>query len=481
MGLECDPEGEEEVGEDAADFGLLSPAWAGTQAAALTGDRAFLQALLDVECAWVRVQSDHGYADPAVVGPVQAAAKAGLYDLAGIAARAQGGGNPLIPLLADLRERVGESDPAVASIIHRGATSQDVMDSALMLMSVRVLEVIDADLRSAARDLAVLARAHRDTLCVARTLTQHSLPATFGLKAAQWLHGLGEAGSRLAQVPGTLPVQWGGAAGTMAALTVLTNDTDDDGPLALVAALADALGLVDPVAPWHSNRLPMTGLGQALADVLAAAGKIANDVLLLCRPEFGELSEPVAEGRGISSAMPQKQNPVLSVLIRSAALAAPGYQLQLQAAAGAAIDERPDGSWHAEWQALRQLLRLAGGAAAKLAELCAGLVVHPQRMRANMDLTGPLLLSEKVTTVVAPLLEGGVTGSGKTNVQALVDQALANGVAGPGLHALLRQAVPHAALSNEALDRLLDPAGYVGQSSSLIERIIGQYTEWSTP
>ncbi|MGA7205972.1 MAG: lyase family protein [Specibacter sp.] len=468
------------LGDEAADYGLLSPAWAGTQVAVRTGDRAFLQALLDIECAWVQVQADHGYADPAAVAPVQAAANAGLYDIAGIAARAQGGGNPLIPLLADLRARVSASDPAAASPIHSGATSQDVMDSALMLMSARTLEVIEADLRTAARALALLARDHRDTLCVARTLTQHSLPTTFGLKAAQWLHGLGQAGNRLARISGSLPLQWGGAAGTMAALTWLTNDTDDDGPLALVAALADKLGLADPVAPWHSNRLPMTSLGQSLADVVAAAGKIANDVLLLCRPEFGELSEPVTEGRGISSAMPQKQNPVLSILIRSAALAAPGYQLQLQAAAGAAIDERPDGSWHAEWQALRQLLRLTGGAAAKLAELCEGLAVHPQRMRANVDLTGPLLVSEKVTTAVAPLLDGAGTGTGKRKVQALVDQSLANGVAGPGLRALLRQAVPHTMLSHEALDRLLDPAQYLGQNSALIDRIIARYAEWSS-
>lgn len=476
----------ERVAERVADYGLLSPAWAGSEVAVRTGDLAFLQAMLDVESAWVQVQAKYGYADSSVVVAVRDAAQAERYDVADIAVRAQGGGNPLIPLLADLRAQVSAADPAAASAIHRGATSQDVVDTAMMLMAARALEAINGDLRAAARALAALAQEHSETLCVARTLTQHSLPSTFGLKAAQWLHGLGEAGTALAKVSQSLPLQWGGAAGTMAALTQftdagsLTDSQHDDGPLALVAALAEELGLTDPVAPWHTNRLPITGLGHALADVLAAAGKMANDVLLLSRPELGELSEPVAEGRGVSSAMPQKQNPVLSVLIRSSALAAPGYQLQLQASAAAAVDERPDGSWHTEWQALRQLLRLTGGAATKLAELCEGLVVDPRRMRANMELTGPLLVSEKITAVVAPLWDGEVPGSGKKHVQALVNQALASGDGGPGLRELLREAIPFSTLSNDALDSLMDPAQYVGQSSALTTRIIDQYKNWST-
>ncbi|MFI5086712.1 MAG: lyase family protein, partial [Actinomycetales bacterium] len=313
-------------------------------------------------------------------------------------------------------------------------------------------------------------------------------------------------------------LQWGGAAGTMAAVTLLAGNAgsagagaaagagpgagageNDGGALALAADLASRLGLADPVAPWQTNRLPVTGLGQALADVLAAAGKVANDVLLLSRPELGEVSEPAAAGRGVSSAMPQKQNPVLSVLIRSAALAAPGYQAQLQAAAGAAVDERPDGSWHVEWQALRQLLRLAGGAAAKLAELAAGLTVHPDRMRAAMELSGPLLVSEKIMAVVAPLLEGDTPGSGKEKVQALIRQAQQqepqqaqqqepaqvqqSGGRGPGaadpLAVLLRDAVPREALSDADLADLLDPAGYLGASDQLITRIVGAYQDWS--
>ncbi len=473
--------------EDGADYGLLSPAWAGTAVAALTGDRAFLQALLDVECAWIKVLAEAGYVDRSYVVPVAAAAFADQYDVASVADRAQGGGNPLIPLLADLRLHVAAGHPEAAAAIHRGATSQDIVDTALMLLARRAIAAIGADLRSAASALAGLAEAHRRTLCAARTLTQHSLPSTFGLKAAQWLSGVGQSGVRLESVAAGLPLQWGGAAGTMAGVALLVERArpraageHDGGPLALASALASRLGLADPVAPWHTNRLPVTGLGQALADVLAAAGKMANDVLLLSRPELGEVSEPAAAGRGGSSAMPQKQNPVLSVLIRSAALAAPGYQVQLQAAAGSAIDERPDGSWHVEWQALRQLLRLAGGAAAKLAELGAGLTIHPERMRAAMELTGPLLVSEKIMAVVAPLLDGDTPGSGKMRVQALVEQSRGSG---PGtrepLAVLLRDALPRDALSDAELAALLDPAAYLGASDELVTRILSTYQHWS--
>jgi 3-carboxy-cis,cis-muconate cycloisomerase len=468
---------------DNADFGLLSPASAGTAASRLTSDYQFIQAMLDVELEWVRVLADAGYVDAGLTSAVEAASAAEQYDAASLAERAQGGGNPVIPLLGDLRARVKETSPAAAAAIHKGATSQDILDSALLLMASRTLEVILSDLKTATAALARLADAHRGTVTVARTLTQHSLPSTFGLKAANWLSGVGQAGVQLSEVAGRLPLQWGGAAGTMAALTAVTakgptNTTtnNDGGALALAAQLADRLGLADPVSPWQTNRLPVTALAAALADVLAAAGKVANDVLLLSRPEFGELSEPRAEGRGVSSAMPQKQNPVLSVLIRSAALAAPGHLAQVQAAAAGAIDERPDGSWHVEWQALRQLLRLAGGAAAKLAELADGLVVHADRMQENLAITGPLVVSEKIMATVAPLLDDGAPGTGKPKVQALVNESLSGG---KPFAQLLRGAVPQEKLSDADLHALLDPAGYLGQSDELITRIIEHFSDWS--
>ena len=238
---------------------------------------------------------------------------------------------------------------------------------------------------------------------VARSLAQHSLPSTFGLRAANWLDGLGQAADRLAAAVADLPVQWGGAAGTLASLSGHVDRAHRAGTLGpevtaftLVEDLAAELGLAAPAGPWDTNRMAVTGVAAALADVVAACGKIANDVLTSARIENGELGEPLAAGRGGSSAMPHKQNPVLSVLIRSAALSAPGLAARVYTAAGAADDERPDGAWHAEWPALRRLLRVAGGTAALTRELVSGLRVHEDRMRRNLELTGPLLVSEPI-------------------------------------------------------------------------------------
>ena len=459
---------------EGADYGLLSPAWAGTSVAELTGDTAVLQALLDVELEWVRVLADAGLADPDAPADVAAVSDASRYDAASIAERAQGGGNPVIPLLADLRSQAKERSPKAAAAIHRGATSQDILDTALMLLARRALAVIQADLERACAALGGHARRYAGTLCVARTLARHSLPSTFGLRAAQWLHGVGTAAGSIRAAAEVLPLQWGGASGTMAALSTAaaTRDAAPDA-FELSSRLAAALGLLAPVAPWQTNRLPVTALGSALQEVTAAAGKVANDVLLLSRPEIGEVSEPRAAGRGGSSAMPQKQNPVLSVLIRSAALAAPGHGVQLQAAAAAADDERPSGSWHVEWQALRSLLRLAGGAAAKLAELAEGLQVHTQALERNLASAGPLVVSEKIMAVVAPLLDDGVPGRGKEIISEAVSRSMNTG---EPFGAVLRAAVPAATLSDAQLAEILDPARYLGETAALIERITAAYS-----
>ncbi|MCQ1985560.1 MULTISPECIES: lyase family protein [unclassified Arthrobacter] len=461
---------------DSADYGLLSPAWAGTRVAELTGDRQLLQALLDVELEWVRVLASAGLADPEAPAAVAAVSDASRYDAASLAERAQGGGNPVIPLLADLRTQARESSPKAAAAIHRGATSQDIMDTALMLLARRALETIITDADRAAAALGATARRHAATLCVARTLTQHSLPSTFGLRAAQWLHGVGSAAQGLRTAAGNLQLQWGGASGTLAAVSLAAGSaapgTERTTAFDLTARLARGLGLAEPLAPWQTNRLPVTALGAALQDFTAAAGKVANDVLLLSRPEIGEVCEPRAAGRGGSSAMPQKQNPVLSVLIRSAALAAPGYGLQLNAAAAAADDERPSGSWHVEWQALRSLLRLAGGAAAKLAELAEGLQVSTDALARNLESAGPLVVSEKIMAVAAPLLDDGVPGRGKEIIADTVARSLSSG---EPFEELLRAAVPTEVLSDTELKSILDPAEYLGEATALIERITAAY------
>ncbi|MEC5190745.1 MULTISPECIES: lyase family protein [unclassified Arthrobacter] len=466
------------------DLGLLSPVSASPLVAALTGDRAVLTVILRVEAAWAAVLEQADLAPAGSAAVVAAAAEVDRYDIADLAVRAQGGANPVIPLLADLRGQVNALDVreiGAVKAVHTSLTSQDVLDTALMLLSRDAVRGLLTELTATTAALAALAEQHTDTLCVGRSLTQHSLPFTFGLKAAQWFHGLAAAARRLEALE--FPVQTGGAAGTLAAGTVLTSHSSLS-PLDLADRLAAGLGLAAVTAPWHTNRLALTALGDALAAVTDAAGKIAADVLFLSRPEVAELAEPRAAGRGGSSAMPQKQNPVLSVLVRSAALQSPGQAAQLHLAAANFNDERPDGAWHTEWPALRQLLRLGLGAAVQLRELTEGLQVFPGAMRRNLELSGPLLLSEAVTAALAPLLSG-VPGKnsadGKQRLQAVVDQTLQVPAADQAstYRRLLRAAVPPELLSDARLEELLDPANYLGQAAEISRRILAAYPDYA--
>jgi len=492
--------------ETDGDAGLLSPVSASPFVAALTGDRAVLAAILKVESAWAAVLDEAGLAPAGSAAVVAAAADVQRYDVGGLAVRAQGGGNPVIPLLADLREQVRNLDTAglgAVRAVHTSLTSQDVLDSALMVLAAGAIRELLAELRSATAALAGLAETHGHTLCVARSLTQHSLPYTFGLRAAQWFSGLAAAAGRLEALE--LPVQTGGAAGTLASGTVLIGGTGPAAetlaagtlsPFDLADRLAARLGLAPVPAPWHTNRLAVTSLGDALAAVTDAAGKVAADVLFLSRPEVAEVAEPRVAGRGVSSAMPQKQNPVLSVLIRSAALQAPALAAQLHLAAANFNDERPDGAWHSEWAALRQLLRLALGAAVQLRELAEGMAVFPGAMRRNLELGGPLLLSEAVNAAVAPLLDAavldgavldgsgadpGAARTGKQRLQAVVDETLRAPAAEQAdtYRALLRAAVPEELLSDTRLEELLNPANYLGQAVEISRRILAAYPEYT--
>jgi len=461
------------------DVGLLSPGSASPSVAALTGDRAVLAALLRVEAGWAEVLEGASLAPAGSAAIVAEAAAVDRYDIASIAVRAQGGGNPVIPLLADLRAQVTALDTAgigAAWAVHTSLTSQDVLDSALMLLAAGAVRELLGEIRLTTAALAGLAERHRDTLCVGRSLTQHSLPFSFGLKAAQWFSGLAAAAHRLESLE--LPVQTGGAAGTMAAGTVLTADSALT-PFDLSDRLAARLGLAPAPAPWHTNRLAVTALGDALAAVTDAAGKIAADVLFLTRPEVAELAEPRAAGRGGSSAMPQKQNPVLSVLVRSAALQAPALAAQLHLAAATFNDERADGAWHSEWPALRSLLRLSLGAAGQLRELAEGLQVFPTAMRRNLDLSGPLLLSEAVTATVVPLLGA----DGRRRLQDVVDQTLQVPAAeqAGAYRKLLRAAVPAELLPDGRIEELLDPANYLGEAAEISRRILAAWPDFAQP
>ncbi|GAB3968709.1 3-carboxy-cis,cis-muconate cycloisomerase [Actinoallomurus acanthiterrae] len=340
--------------------GLLSPVAAGTAAEAATSDEAWVRALIDAEAALARAQARLGL----IPDDVARALAGARVDPAELAVRARGAGNPVVPLVAELRKVAGDH-------VHAGATSQDIMDTAAMLVASRVCGTLLTDLDRTAGAVAGLARRHRDTPMAGRTLGQQAVPTTFGLRAAGWLVAVAEARDRLAAV--RLPAQLGGAAGTLAAL----------GTTELLPLFAEETRLAEPVLPWHTLRGPVVELGASLALAVGALGKIATDVVLLAQTEIGEVAEPAAPGRGGSSAMPHKRNPVLATMIRSAALRVPAYAQILFAAQTAGLD-RPTGEWHAEWQPLNDCLRLVGGAAETAAELTAGLEVFPERMRANL-------------------------------------------------------------------------------------------------
>ncbi len=436
----------------ASDAGLLAPGWTGSPAAAETGDAAFLRALLDAEAALARAQAALGLVRAEAAEAVTRAADPARFDLASLAARARDGGNPVIPLVAELTRAVGEEHGAA---VHRGATSQDIMDSATMLVAHRALGLLLADLDRVQRALARLAAEHRDTVLPGRTLTQHAVPTTFGLKAAGWRSLVLDARDRVRTVRDSLPAQLGGAAGTLAAFSA---DGADDAT-ALPTAYARELGLRAPLLPWHTLRTPLADLAGCLATTAGALGKPAADVLTLSRTEIAEVAE---HGGGGSSAMPHKANPVRSTLVAAAARRAPQLAATLYGSL-VAEDERPAGAWHAEWEPLRDLLRLVGGAARDAVELTEGLRVRPEVMREHLDVTGGLIVSELLAAGLEPVL-------GRARAKELLAELARRARAeGRELGELLA-AVPE--LKDVRLAPLADPARCTGAAGVLTDRAL---------
>ncbi|MFG3269659.1 3-carboxy-cis,cis-muconate cycloisomerase [Streptomyces luteogriseus] len=422
------------------DTGLLAPGWSGSAAASATDDHAFLKALLDAEAALTRAQAATGLAPAGAATAVTAAAGAGTFDVRSLAERARTGGNPVIPLVADLTKAVG--DPH-GPYVHRGATSQDIMDTAMMLVAARTLDPVLADLGRTELALSRLAAEHRDTAMPGRTLTQHAVPTTFGLKAAGWRSLVLDARERVRAVRESLPAQLGGAAGTLAAFGAYGASD----PAGLLEAYARELGLRAPDLPWHTLRTPIGDLAGCLAFAAGALGKLAVDVLTLSRTEIAEVVEGSGGG---SSAMPHKSNPVRSTLIASAARRAPQLAATLYGSM-AAEDERPAGAWHAEWEPLRDLLRLVGGAARDAAELAEGLRVRPEAMRAHLDLTHGLIVSERLSAELAPVL-------GRARAKELLARLASSG--------------QPLAQAPELADADLDPTHYTGSAGALTDRAL---------
>jgi 3-carboxy-cis,cis-muconate cycloisomerase len=381
-------------------------------------DRALLESMVVMEGAWLDTLVAEGLAPTECAGadlPMLLTSN----DCESLAAAAEDGGNPVIGLVALLRQRAA---PAVAPWIHRGLTSQDVLDTGLMLGVRDVVGDLTTRLAGQISTLTELATRHRATPMVARTLTQHAAPTTFGAKAAGWLNGVVDAFEGLTAV--AWPIQIGGAAGTLAASTelaaLLTTAADPaEVSVGLVQSVATALGLAVR-SSWHATRTPVTTAADALVGCTDSWGRIASDIVTLARPEIGELAEPGGRNRGGSSSMPHKRNPVLSILIRRAALSAPQLAATLHTAAALANDERPDGAWHAEWDTLRTLARRTVVAGSQCAELLAGLVVHADRMSENLGAAD--VLGEQ--TAIADLVGKPASPSYFGAVDRLIDESL---------------------------------------------------------
>jgi 3-carboxy-cis,cis-muconate cycloisomerase len=378
-------------------------------------DQALLQSMVAVESAWLCALSTAGLAP---VEGVDLMHLVGPNDCEMLAMTAEGGGNPVIDLVALLRQR---TVPAIAPWIHRGLTSQDVLDTSLMLAVRAVWDQLISQLAEQISALAALARTHRATPMVARTLTQHAAPTTFGAKAAVWLNGVVDAYQRLSAL--VMPVQIGGAVGTWAATTELATLAGADDPAGaaenVVRSAATKLGL-EARLPWHTTRTPVTDAADAFVNCTDCWGRIASDVVTLARPEIAELSEPAGEGRGGSSSMPHKHNPVLSILIRRAAISTPQLSATLHIAAALSNDERPDGAWHAEWDTLRTLARRTLVAGSQCGELLGGLRVHSTRMAQN--LTAADVLGEQ--RAIADLVDQEPSPTYFGAVDRLIDASL---------------------------------------------------------
>src|ERR1700682_2890241 len=378
---------------------LLAPMLSSPAMRAACDDVASLQHMLDFEAALARAEAATGVIPASAAGPIQQACKAGAFDISALAEAATRSGNLAIPLVKALTAAVGKADADAARYVHWGATSQDVIDTATMLGLRAAIDALLADLDRAIAGFAGLARQHRDTAMVARTWLQHALPMPFGLKLAKYAAALHRSRTRLKRLSSeVLALQFGGAAGTLAAL--------GDNGLLVAEKLAQELELPLPDAPWHTHRDRIAEAASVLAILAGTCGKIARDVSLMMQTDVAEPFEPSGEGRGGSSTVPHKRNPVAAATALAAATMAPNLAATIFAAQ-VQDHERSAGPWHAEWPTLPMLQLVTSGALAAIVDIAEGLEVDAVRMRANLDATGGLIMAEAVTFALAEKIGKG--------------------------------------------------------------------------
>jgi 3-carboxy-cis,cis-muconate cycloisomerase len=452
----------------AAEPRLTGPMFATEPMLALFSDRASVQRMLDVEAALARAEAQHGVIPAPAVEPIVAACNAERIDLAALAQAAAAAGNLAIPLVRQLTARVAEADPEAAKYVHWGATSQDVLDTALVLQLRDAFHLLDIDLTHLADALAQLSEQHSTTPMAGRTWMQHALPTTFGLKAAGWLDAVMRHQDRLRELRSrALVLQFGGAAGTLASLGTRGLD--------VARALAADLQLALPDTPWHTQRDRVAEVATTLGLLVGTLGKMARDISLLSQTDVGEAAEPSAEGRGGSSTMPHKRNPVGSAAALAASVRVPGL-VSVMLSAMVQEHERALGGWQAEWETLPQIVQLTGGALQQMRLVASGLTVDEAAMRRNLDTTRGQLMAEAIALALGATL-------GRMEAHHLVERA-SRVASDSGLHlrtVLEQEAAVTAVLAPAELDRLFDPLGYTGQASEFAARVLDRYRQRKAP
>ena len=431
---------------------------------AVCDDIAYLQHMLDFEAALARAEAATGVIPASAAGPIAKACKASSFDLADLAEAATRSGNLAIPLVKALTAEVAKANPDAARYVHWGATSQDVIDTAGMLTFRAGIDALLADLDRAIAGFAKLARQHRHTAMVARTWLQHALPMPFGLKLAEYAAALHRSQSRLRRLRSEeLALQFGGAAGTLAAL--------GDKGMRVAEKLAQELKLPLPDAPWHTHRDRIAEAASVLAILTGTCGKIARDVSLMMQTDVAEAFEPAGEGRGGSSTMPHKRNPVAAATALAAATMAPNLAATIFAAQ-VQDHERSAGPWQAEWPTLPMLLLVTSGALAATVDIAEGLEVDAARMHVNLDARGGLIMAEAVTMALAEKI-------GKSEAHHLVEAASKKAVMEKKRlrDVLMKDPDVTAHLSADKLAKLFEPMAYQGVSQTLIDRLLASLDE----
>jgi 3-carboxy-cis,cis-muconate cycloisomerase len=441
---------------------LLDPLFTTDAMRTIFSDHARVQRFLDFEAALARAQARVGVIPKAAVAPIESQCRAESFNIDAIARATALAGNPVIPLVKELTDAVARRDQNAAGFVHWGATSQDVMDTALVLQLRAALDLIESDMTALSEALAHLAETHKRTPMAGRTWLQQALPVTLGLKAAGWLSAIERHRARLHELRArALVLQFGGAAGTLAAF--------GDRGLDVVAALAEELKLAVPDLPWHAQRDRVAEAATALGLIVGTLGKIARDISLMMQTEVAEAFEPMAAGRGGSSTLPHKRNPVGAAVVLAAATRVPPL-VSTMLTAMVQEHERGLGGWHAEWETLPEICMLAGGALAHTREVVVGLDIHAPRLRENLQTTRGLIYAEAVAMALGKHI-------GRQAAHALVEQACQR-AAQEARHlrdVLAEDATVKARLSATELSSLFEPENYLGSAEILVDRVLAKY------